>query len=84
MLGVPDAADPAVQESERATLRRVLLVNAALDVGYVGAGVAGAVRSWRGASPDRPLPAGLGHWSAVAIQGGFLLGFDLWQARQLG
>ena len=36
---LPDAYAPAAQEAERVSLRRVLLVNAAADVGYVALGV---------------------------------------------
>jgi hypothetical protein len=53
-------------------LRRVLLVNAGLDVGYLAAG-AWLVRD--------------GRWSgdgvAVLVQGGFLLGLDILAARAL-
>lgn len=63
-----------VQADEWRSLRRVLLVNAGLDVGYVAAGLAGVAWSRRRASG--PLPAAAGHSAAVILQGGFLLAFD--------
>ena len=56
-----------------ARLRRVLLVNAGLDVGYVGVG-AWLLRSsrWRGDG------------AAVLVQGAFLLWLDASRARRLG
>ena len=56
-----------------ARLRRVLLVNAGLDVGYVAAGawLAGRTR-WRGDG------------AAVVVQGAFLLWLDATSARRLG
>lgn len=57
-------------------LRRLLLANAALDVGYVGLGVAMS----RGRLGLARRPDG----AAVVVQGGFLLGFDLWHASRLG
>jgi hypothetical protein len=59
--------------ADRARLRRVLLVNAALDVGYVAVG-AELVR--RGRWP--------GDGRAVVVQGLFLLGLDGTAARALG
>ena len=53
-----------------ARLRRLLRINAAVDVGYVAVGVA-LVLAWR-------TPAGLGHGLGVILQGGFLLAFDVW------
>ena len=72
--------DPDVQAREWRTLRRVLLLNAALDVGYVALGLA-AVRRGR-ASPSRRGLAG--HGAAVVLQGGFLLVFDAVHARRAG
>ena len=58
---------------EPARLRRVLLVNAGLDVGYLAAGAALVRRPrWRG--------DGL----AVLVQGAFLLALDTAAARRLG
>lgn len=58
--------------TDPARLRRVLLVNAGLDVGYVAAG-AWLVRDgrWRGDG------------AAVVVQGAFLLGLDATAARAL-
>ncbi len=73
----PAAHTPAEQARERRTVRRILEVNAGLDVLYVLAGVI-LVRTkgrndrfWRGSG-----------WG-VALQGLFLLGFDLLHAWQL-
>ena len=67
MRRLPDAYAPAAQEAERVTLRRVLLVNAAADVGYVALGV-GLARD------ARPRLAGAG--VAIVLQGAFLLVHD--------
>lgn len=73
---------PATLEAERAQLRRVLLVNAGLDVGYVLGGVAVTAAGVR-RSDGPELPAVVGHAAAAAIQGGFLLAFDTWHAWRL-
>ncbi len=57
---------------EIATLRRLLLVNAGLDVFYVAGGLALAVRRGQ----DDPYWRGVG--LGIVVQGGFLLAFDLW------
>jgi len=77
---LPDPSAPSVQASEGRSLRRILLVNAALDVGYVTAGLAGLAWSLR----RRPDPSATiaGHGAAVVVQGGFLLAFDLGHARR--
>ena len=67
MRRLPDPYAPAAQEAERVTLRRVLLVNAAADVGYVALGV-GLARD------ARPRLAGAG--VAIVMQGAFLLVHD--------
>ncbi len=67
MRALPDAYAVAVQEAERVKLRRILLVNAAADVGYV---VLGAVL----ARDSRPRVAGSG--VAIVVQGSFLLAHD--------
>jgi hypothetical protein len=79
---IEDRTDPATLDAERTSLRRVLLVNAALDVGYVAVGTVGVVWAWR-RRPRGPVPAGVGHSAAVVVQGTFLLGFDAWHARHL-
>jgi len=68
--------DGAAQEID--SLRRLLLVNAGLDVFYVAGGAALAVR--RGKHDPFWLGTGLG----IVVQGGFLLVFDLWHALQTG
>ncbi len=58
-----------------ARLRRLLLVNAGLDVGYLALGA--ALRSGRLGTARRA------DGGAVLVQGAFLLGLDLWHARAL-
>ena len=65
-----------------ARLRSVLLGNAALDVGYVGAGALGATRGARWRS-GRWAGTARGHGTAVVVQGAFLLWLDTHQARRL-
>jgi carboxylesterase len=61
---------------QRAWLRRVLWLNAGLDVVYM---IAGAVAVfWRAGGP-----AGAGHGWGVIVQGAFLLLFDAWHAWRL-
>lgn len=75
---VPDPADAA------RSLRRLLVVNSALDVGYVAAGLA-LVRAGRVRGRDS-----VGDGVGVVVQGGFLLVLDLvhavrvQQVRELG
>ncbi len=74
-------------DQEPATLRRLLVLNAVLDVGYVGAGVALAARPasaprwlrW----PDRSGVHLRGHGIAVVVQGALLLVLDTVSARRL-
>lgn len=68
-------ADPERAAPERRRLRRLLWVNAGLDVGYVAAAIA-ILALWR-------TPTGLGHGLGVLVQGGFLLAFDVVHARRL-
>lgn len=70
-----DPNDPAVRAAEWGSLRRILRVNAGLDVGYVAAGL--AALAWASRA-DRPAVAG--HGAAVVLQGSFLLAFDLFHA----
>lgn len=65
-----EARDPAATQAFGARLRRLLRLNAGLDVGYVVVGAA-LLLLWR-------TPEGLGHGIGVLIQGGFLLLFDAW------
>lgn len=71
-------------DQRRRRLRRTLLINAGLDVGYVGAGVL-LVRHRATAAklPGYSAAAAVGDGSAIVIQGGFLLILDLVHARQL-
>jgi hypothetical protein len=62
--------DPAATRAFGARLRRLLRLNAGLDLVYVAVGAALLV-GWR-------TPAGLGHGLGVLVQGGFLLVFDVW------
>lgn len=61
--------------AERRRLRRLLRLNAVLDVGYVAVGVA-LLLAWRS-------EAGIGHGWGVVVQGGFLLVFDAVHAWRL-
>lgn len=65
-----EAADAGATAAFGARLRRLLRLNAALDVAYVAAGIA-LLLAWR-------TPEGLGHGLGVLVQGGFLLVFDAW------
>lgn len=80
MATLADPQDRQVQERELRSLRRILLVNAGLDVGYIAAGLGGLAWSLRRAG--RPTLAG--HSAAVVVQGGFLLAFDTLHARAVG
>lgn len=62
--------DAAGSHAFAARLRKLLRLNAGLDVLYVLVGVA-LVLLWR-------TPEGLGHGLGVMVQGGFLLAFDGW------
>jgi hypothetical protein len=65
-----------------AALRRILLINAALDVGYIAAGAHLAVR--RPTLGGRLTPASAaGHGAAVVVQGALLLVLDTVFARRL-
>lgn len=71
--------DERPPEVVRRRLRRLLLVNAGLDVVYVGGGalLVRAGRAGRG-------PTVVGDGVAVVVQGAFLLAFDTWHAARLG
>lgn len=78
-IGVLGQRGPVLDRpAATASLRRLLLVNAALDVGYVAAGVA-LLRAGRVRGRDS-----VGDGSAVVVQGAFLLGLDLVSANRLG
>lgn len=68
-----DRTDPAVPERRARRLRRILLVNAGLDLGYVGGGARLARR-----------PQRRGDGVAIVVQGLFLLWFDTRHARIMG
>jgi hypothetical protein len=71
----PPSGDAA--EREAARIRRILAVNAGLDVLYIAGGL--AVAAGRG----RTDPAARGHGLAAVVQGAFLLGFDAWHAARV-
>lgn len=74
--GLLRAPDRRRGPGERAArLRRLLLVNSGLDVGYLALGA--VLRSGRLGAARRP------DGGAVLVQGAFLLGLDLWHARAL-
>lgn len=78
MARTADPRTPEALSAERRRLRRVLLVNVALDAGYVVGGVALAARAAR--RGDRgPAGAALG----IVVQGGFLLVHDASHAAGL-
>ena len=70
-------ADPAKVAREAARVRRILAVNAVLDVLYVAGGL--AVATGRG----RTDVAARGHGLAAVVQGAFLLAFDAWHAARV-
>ncbi len=87
MWGAIDLALAAVTRGrdkvpQTRTLRRILLVNAALDVGYVAAGAHLAVRTPTLGGRLRPADA-RGHGLAVVLQGAALFVIDLTAARRL-
>ncbi len=67
---------------QKQTLRRILLVNTVLDVGYVAAGAHLAVRTPTFGGRLRPADA-RGHGLAVMLQGAALFVIDLTAARRL-
>lgn len=70
--------------SSAAQLRRFLILNAILDVGYM-AGGAGVIlaRDRLGQRPRYAAPQAVGDGAAVIVQGGFLLISDVVHARRL-
>ncbi len=73
LLRGPDRRRDPGERAHR--LRRLLLVNAGLDVGYLALGA--TLRSGRLGAARRA------DGGAVLVQGAFLLGLDLWHARAL-
>lgn len=66
---LPDATTPERRQREALNLRRLLRINAALDVGYMAGGLAMMLRPGGGA---RAKGTGLG----ILLQGAFLFLFD--------
>jgi len=71
MRRLPDPYAAHAQEAERRKLQRILLVNAAGDVGYVALGL-------KMAGDSRPRVSGAG--VAIVVQGAFLLLHDSFHA----
>ncbi len=69
--------DPTAMSREAGRIRRILAVNARLDVVYVVGGLAVVV------GRGRHDPSARGHGLAAVLQGAFLLGFDAWHAARL-
>jgi hypothetical protein len=74
---LPDPPEPARLLREERNLRRLLLINAGLEVLYVAGGVALAL------TLGAENPTWCGHGWGIVIQGAFLFGFDLFHARQV-
>jgi hypothetical protein len=71
---LPDPLAPACVHNESQKLRRLLWVNAGLDVGYMAGGLA-LVLTLGAANP-----AWQGHGWGIVMQGGFLFLFDSYHA----
>ena len=69
--------DPEARAREAIRTRRLLAVNAGLDVAYVATGLGVA------AGPGRRDPAACGHGLATIVQGAFLLVFDVVHATRV-
>ncbi|MCB0113098.1 MAG: hypothetical protein R2856_09675 [Caldilineaceae bacterium] len=72
-----DAQDAAVQRKETHNLRRLLWINAGLDVLYMIGG------AWWARRPDPQRRGWAGHGWGVVAQGAFLFAFDLIHALLL-
>ena len=66
---LPDAATPQRRQREARNLRRLLRINAVLDIGYMAGGLALLLRP---GSSERARGVGLG----ILLQGAFLFLFD--------
>jgi hypothetical protein len=77
MARLPDPHAPDAAAREARTLRRVLLLNVALDAGYVAGGA--ALWRWR-----RGRPAAAGASAGIVVQGAFLLAHDALHAARGG
>ena len=69
--------DPDETAREASRVRRILALNAGLDVLYVAGGLAVA------AGRSRRDAAARGHGLAAVVQGAFLLVFDAWHAARV-
>lgn len=74
---LPDPYAPPVVQQERRNLRRLLWINAGLDVGYI----TGAL--WLMRRKDDRDGTWRGHGRGVLVQGAFLWLFDVWHALRL-
>ena len=72
-----DPQAPEITARESRNLRRLLLVNAGLDVGYMAAG--SALARTKGQND----PGWRGHGIGILLQGAFLWVFDLFHASQI-
>jgi hypothetical protein len=72
----PDANTPARRQKEAKNLKRLLLINAALDVVYMVFGLLLFTRR-KGKAGTRGTGAG------IFLQGAFLFGFDLYHAAEV-
>jgi hypothetical protein len=80
----PAQGDAAAAEARAERLRRTLLLNAWLDVGYVvfGAGLI-AASQWAGRVPLYSAAQAVGDGAGIVLQGGTLLLLDTSAARAL-
>jgi hypothetical protein len=74
------SATTSVERLQARKLRRLLWINAALDVGYV---LAAVILARRTVSEPMRRQARQGHAAAIASQGAFLFAFDLLHARRV-
>lgn len=75
----PDASPAAAAPAERAKLHRLLLVNSALDVGYIAGGAALMAAADRvgGRSGRYSAAMARGDGAGIMVQGGMLLALDV-------
>jgi hypothetical protein len=72
-----EPVDTLREDAEQARLHRLLVLNSALDVGYVLAGAGLAVGAERASRPPRySAGAARGDGLGIVVQGAFLLGLD--------
>ena len=82
-LAIAGAGALSSKPPTAASLRRLLWINAGLDVLYIAAGAHVAVRKPRFGGRITADQA-LGHGAAVVVQGAALLGLDTTHARMIG